>query len=163
MESQISYDYNLLVYLPLMKYSIKKSQLSNLVLIGMMFHPRQVKAQENEVSWNFCSSESSSQKQNIWVAVSVKEARLSEAKAERQCASSSRKLHKPQTDPELLQSVLHQLTNYITLWNCTHSLIWSHLWQLNCKDTYPIDYSCTVQTSHNGPLARTTHIHRVVV
>lgn len=30
------------------------------------------------------------------------------AEAEKQCATSSDKIHKPQTEPELIQSILHQ-------------------------------------------------------
>lgn len=85
-----------------------------LVLIGIIFHSRQVKAQEHEGSQNVILSENFQSKTKLNCSRHKRgeagqglsnQNHAQSAEAEKQCASSSKKLHKSPTEPEPTQSV----------------------------------------------------------
>lgn len=68
--------------------------------------------------WKISVQKQKEEEKTYWVAVGVKggeagrglsnQKQAQSAEAEKQCATSSDELHKSQTEPELIQSVLHQ-------------------------------------------------------
>lgn len=79
------------------------------------------------------------------------------AEAEKQCASSSDKLHKPQKGPELIQSTLHQgiiqgRFDDQLYFPCREMLFFENLNNFNAEIYTQIDCSCAARTNHTAGL-----------
>lgn len=79
------------------------------------------------------------------------------AEAEKQCASSSDKLHIPQKEPELIQSALHQgiiqgRFDDQLYFPCREMLFFENLNNFNAEIYTQIDCSCAARTNHTAGL-----------